>query len=112
MSTESHYRIMKLIETNPEISQRQLAKELGVSVGKINYCMNALIERGMVKAKNFVNSNNKAGYAYFLTPKGVEEKLTLTVNFLKRKQKEYEELKLEIEKLKAEVDDTHHHRSS
>ena len=98
---------MRLIEANPQITQRQLAEELGVSVGKINYCMNALVEKGMVKAQNFIRSNNKAGYAYFLTPQGVEEKLTLTVNFLKRKKNEYESLRAEIENLEKELQEEH-----
>lgn len=105
MSNEAHYRIMRLIEENPELTQRQLAKQLGVSVGKVNYCLNALIEKGLVKAKNFARSNNKAKYAYFLTPQGAEEKLTLTVNFLRRKQTEYAALKQEIALLEQELKD-------
>ena len=86
------------------MTQRELATALGVSLGKVNYCLKALIEKGWVKANNFRNHNNKAAYAYLLTPKGLERKAQITVRFLKRKVEEYEALKQEIEQLQREVD--------
>ncbi len=100
---EIHYRIFKLIEAQPEISQRQLAKALGVSLGKVNYCLRALIEKGQVKARNFRCNPSKRNYVYLLTPKGIEEKGQLTARFLKRKMVEYEQLKQEIEQLRVEL---------
>ncbi len=101
---ETHYRIFKLIEAQPDISQRQLAQALGISLGKTNYCLRALIEKGQVKARNFQRNPSKRTYVYLLTPKGIEEKAQLTARFLKRKMTEYEALKVEIEQLKDEVD--------
>ena len=103
MPEEIHYHVLKLIEKNPSITQRELASELGVSIGKANYCMKALIDKGWVKASNFKNSNKKLAYFYILTPTGIEQKAKITVNFLKRKMNDYEELKQEIEILKNEV---------
>ena len=103
MPEETHYHVLKLIEKNPSITQRQLANELGVSVGKANYCLKALIDKGWVKANNFKNSNNKLAYIYKLTPSGIEQKARITVNFLKRKMNDYESLKQEIEMLKNEI---------
>ena len=100
---DTHYKILKALEANPEISQRELADELGISLGKANYCLKALIEKGWVKANNFKNSNNKLAYIYLLTPKGMERKTHLTMQFLKRKVSEYEALKEEIEQLENEV---------
>lgn len=100
---ETHYRIIKLIEARPDITQRQLAQALGISLGKINYCLRALIDKGQVKARNFQRNSNKKTYAYLLTPKGIEEKAQLTGRFLKHKLAEYEILKREIEQLKHEV---------
>ncbi len=100
---EIHYRIFKLIEAQPDISQRQLAKALGVSLGKANYCLRALVEKGQVKARNFQRNPCKKTYVYLLTPKGVEEKTQLTARFLVRKMVEYERLKYEIEQLKYEA---------
>ena len=94
---------MRLIESRPEISQRELADELGVSLGKANYCLRALIDKGWVKARNFKNSNNKRAYAYLLTPKGIDNKVRIAVDFLHRKQREYERLKDEIRQLKVEL---------
>lgn len=85
------------------MTQRELAFELGFSVGKANYVLKALIERGLVKARNFKNSRNKAAYAYYLTPVGMEEKARVTLRFLKRKMEEYEVIRIEIEDLKREV---------
>ena len=103
MNDETHYRLLKLIEANPEMSQRDLADAMGVSLGKINYCLRAVIERGLVKVKNFTANPNKRVYAYYLTPKGVEEKTRVTTRFLARKLREYEELKREIARLKNEA---------
>ena len=102
-TTDIHLKVLRHIEDNPEITQRELAKELGVSLGKVNYCIKALIQRGWVKANNFKNSNNKAAYAYLLTPTGIERKAQITARYLRRKMEEYEALKQEIEQLQAEV---------
>jgi len=100
MPTETHLKILKHIQTNPDVSQRQLAKELGVSVGKVNYCLRALINRGFVKAGNFKRNTDKLSYLYLLTPNGIEEKVSLTASFLKRKIAEHEKITQEIEQLK------------
>ena len=102
MNDETHYRLLKLLEANPEISQRELADAMGVSLGKINYCLRAVVERGLVKVKNFKANPNKRAYAYYLTPKRVEEKAHVTGRFLKSKVHEYEELKREIAQLRRE----------
>ncbi len=103
MSDEIQYKILNSIQENPQISQRDLAKELGVSLGKANYCLRALIERGWVKARNFQQSDNKIAYAYLLTPKGIEEKARVTVRFLRYKINEYETLKQEIRLMQQEI---------
>jgi EPS-associated MarR family transcriptional regulator len=103
LTDEYRYKILKQLEENPEISQRELAKGLGISLGKANFCIQALIERGFVKAKNFRNSQNKKAYIYFLTPKGIEEKASITLQFLKFKMAEYQALKTEIELLQQEA---------
>ena len=103
-TNETHLKVLRSIEDNPEITQRELAEELGVSLGKVNYCLKALIGRGWVKVNNFKNSNNKAAYAYLLTPTGIERKAQITMRFLKRKLSEYEDLKTEIEMLQREVE--------
>ena len=90
---------MRLIERNPLISQREIAQQLGISLGGINYCMRALIEKGYVKISNFTDNPHKIGYAYLLTPNGLSAKAALTGQFLKRKLAEYEALKAEIESL-------------
>ena len=102
---ELRLKVLRALETNPELSQRQLAAELGVSLGGVNYALKALMERGFVKADNFRKSGNKVAYLYVLTPRGVAEKASLTSRFLKRKMEEYDALKVEIEALKSEVDD-------
>jgi EPS-associated MarR family transcriptional regulator len=99
----TRYRLLKLLEANPEMSQRQLAGELGVSVGKINFCLRALLQKGLVKVRNFRNSDNKLAYAYYLTPKGAEAKVRATAQFLQMKMREYQEIEREIEQLKREV---------
>lgn len=103
LSDEYRYKILKELETHPEISQRELAAELGISLGKVNYCLQALIEKGLIKAKNFKNSQNKAAYIYLLTPKGIEEKASITLSFLKYKMAEYQTLKKEISRLQREA---------
>ena len=103
MPKETHLKILKHIESNPQISQRQLAQELGVSVGKINYCVQALITKGFVKAGNFKRNANKMSYLYLLTPAGIDEKTRLTASFLKRKIAEYEIITQEIEQLKRDT---------
>ena len=96
--------MLKALEANPNLSQRQLASELGISVGKANYCIKALIERGWVKARNFRTSKNKLAYAYLLTPRGVRRKSQLTMRFLEHKRREFEALQREIATLSAELD--------
>ena len=97
-----NFRVLRLLQDNPEASQRELADELGVSHGKMNYCLNALIDKGLVKLENFQNSQHKLKYVYLLTPAGIAEKAKLTGRFLQRKVAEYERLKTEIEALRAE----------
>lgn len=103
MNDETHYRLLKLIEASPEMSQRDLADAMGVSLGKVNYCLRAVIDRGLVKVKNFKTNPNKRVYAYYLTPKGMEEKTRVTARFLRRKMNEYEELKRVIAQLQLET---------
>ena len=102
-TNDTHLKVLRSIEENPEITQRELAKKLGVSLGKVNYCLKALIDRGWIKANNFKKSNNKASYAYLLTPSGLEEKAKITVRFLKQRMRDYEQIKREIVELEAEV---------
>lgn len=94
---DAHFRVVRLIEARPEISQRELFRELGLSLGAVNYCLNALIEKGHVKIRNFRASENQLGYAYILTPAGITRKARMTRGFLARKVVEYEALKAEIE---------------
>lgn len=103
ITDEYRYRILKLIENNPEISQRELAKKLGISLGRVNFCLKALVDVGLLKVNNFLNSNNKWAYMYLLTPKGVEEKAKLTLSYLELKLIEYEKIKSEIQELKNEI---------
>ena len=95
--------LLRKLESNPSLTQRALSKEMGVSLGKINYCIKQLTEKGLVKISNFKQNPNKICYAYILTPKGIEEKKRITFSFLKRKIREYEILKEEINKLKEDV---------
>ena len=92
-----NFEILRKIKLNPNSSQRELAFELGFSLGKLNYCLRELKNKGLIKIKNFKKNPNKIGYIYILTPKGIAKKTKLTVNFMKRKMKEYDELKKEIE---------------
>lgn len=103
LSDEVRYRLLTYVAEHPEATQRELAQELGVSVGKVNYCIKALISEGWVKALNFKNNKNKAAYAYYLTPKGIEEKINVTITFLRAKVEEYDLIAKEIERLSAEV---------
>ena len=103
LSDEYRYKILKHLEDNPEMSQRELAGALGISLGRVNYCVQALIEKGLLKANNFRNSRNKKAYAYLLTPRGIEEKARITVEFLKVKLAEHEALSREIEHLRKEA---------
>lgn len=103
LTNEYRYRILKLLEADPQASQRRIAHELGISLGRVNYCLQALIRKGLVKANNFRSSTNKRAYLYLLTPKGVEEKAKATLQFLKIKMAEHEELTKEIGELRREV---------
>ena len=103
MTEDTHYQVLKILEQNPQISQRELAKEMGVSLGKVNYCLKALVDKGLVKANNFKNSANKWAYFYVLTPRGMEAKARISVRFLQRKLEEYETLRAEIDQLQIEV---------
>jgi EPS-associated MarR family transcriptional regulator len=103
LTDEYRYKILKQLQQDPDISQRELAKRLDISLGKANFCLKALMEKGLVKAENFKNSTNKVGYLYLLTPKGIEEKISLTQSFLQRKLQEHEALEKEIEQLRQEV---------
>ncbi len=103
LSDEHRYKILKALKANPAISQRELARELGLSLGKINYCIQALIKIGVVKAKNFKNNENKRGYIYVLTPEGIEDKAAVTARFLRRKLEEHKDLQREIEALRWEM---------
>ena len=100
---EVQLQVLRRLHESPELSQRGLAKELGVSLGSVNHCFKALVDKGWVKVQNFRRSPNKLGYAYLLTPSGVAEKSALTARFLRRKLHEYEELQREIEELRQEV---------
>ena len=100
---EAHFKVLRAIDATRSLSQRELAKQLGISLGKTNYCLQALLEKGWIKAKNFKNSKNKIAYSYLLTPKGIEQKSKLTLRFLDRKRAEYKALQSEIEQLSKEV---------
>jgi len=104
LQEDTYFRVMRILQENPDLTQRELAEKLGISVGGLNYCLKALMEKGMVKMKNFANSKNKFGYVYVLTPTGMAEKASITHRFLQRKMDEYEALKAEIEALKNECD--------
>jgi EPS-associated MarR family transcriptional regulator len=103
MDDSTQYKIYKLLEDNPHISQRELARQLGVSLGKANYCLKGLVEKGMIKASRFSNNKNKLVYLYLLTPKGIEHKAKVTLRYLKRRMQEYDEIREEIARLKEEV---------
>ena len=103
MSEEIHYRILKLLHVKPDMSQRELSRELGISLGKTNYCIKAMLEGGWIKVRNFKNSRNKMAYVYLLTPKGIEKKAKIAVRYLRKKMEEFELLEREIEQLRSEI---------
>ena len=103
LQEDTFFRVMRILQENPDLTQRELAQILGVSVGGLNYCLRALIEKGLVRVKNFSYSKNKFGYIYVLTPTGIAKKAAITHQFLKRKMEEYEALRAEIEVLKSEI---------
>ena len=100
---DNYFRVMRILHDSPDITQRELAVKLGVSVGGLNYCLKALIDKSCVKIQNFSNNKNKLGYAYLLTPAGIVQKASLTSSFLQRKMEEYEALKQEIKQMKQEI---------
>ncbi len=104
LKEDTRFRVLTLLESKPDLNQREMAKALGVSLGGVNYCLRALVDKGLVKMHNFQENENKLGYAYLLTPTGMAEKLALTANFLQRKQQEYTALKAEIEALQKTVE--------
>jgi len=95
---QDHFNVLRRINSNPDASQREMAKDLGFSLGKLNYCLKALKKKGLVKISNFKKNPEKVNYIYVLTPKGIAQKTKLTVNFMKRKMREYDELKSELKK--------------
>ena len=103
---EISFKLMRMLEENPRLSQREAAQQLGISLGKVNYCLKSLMRVGWLKATRFTNSRNKSAYFYLLTPRGIEEKASITLEFLQAKLREYELLKTEIEQLQRDV----HHR--
>lgn len=103
LDDETRYRILKILEADPQASQRRIADQLGISLGRVNYCLQALIKKGLVKANNFRNSTNKRAYLYLLTPRGIDEKARVTARFLRVKMDEYEILKRELEELQREA---------
>ena len=100
---ETHFKVMRLLDEDPSISTREIAKKAGISNGAAYYCVTALVEKGFVKLKNFTQSKTKANYIYELTPRGIRTKAALTVSFLERKRHEYEDLKVVIERLESEL---------
>ena len=100
---ETQFKVMRLLDEDPSISTREIARRVGISNGAAHYCVTALVDKGFVKLKNFARSKTKANYIYELTPRGIRAKAALTVSFLKRKRYEYEDLRLEIERLESEV---------
>lgn len=103
LQEDTYFRVMRILDEKPQITQRELAEQLGVSVSGLNYCLKALMQKGWVKMQNFRHNPNKMGYAYLLTPTGVAQKAALTSTFLKRKMQEYEALRAEIEDLQSET---------
>ncbi len=103
LTDEVRYKLLSLLESNPRLSQREVARELGVSIGKVNYCLKALVQKGWIKAINFKNSKNKIAYRYLLTPRGIDEKAGVTLRFLQRKIEEYDALRAEIERIRKEA---------
>ena len=106
LQEDTYFRVLRLLQDNPDLTQREIAKKLGLSTSGLNYCLNALIDKGWVKVHNFRQSKNKFGYVYVLTPQGISEKISLTSRFLKRKLNEYETLRGEIEGLQCEIENS------
>ena len=104
LQEDTRFRVLNLLESQPDLNQREMAKVLGVSLGGVNYCLRALAAKGLVKMQNFNSSSNKLGYAYLLTPKGFKEKMVLSKDFLERKLREYEALRAEIEALRQDLE--------
>jgi EPS-associated MarR family transcriptional regulator len=103
LQEDTYFRVLRILQDKPDVTQREIAQLLGVSTSGLNYCLNALIDKGWVKVQNFSGSKNKFGYVYLLTPSGVAEKASLTGRFLQRKLKEFEEIRAEIESIRSEV---------
>ena len=103
LQEDTYFRVLRMLQDNPDMTQREIAQSLGLSTSGLNYCLKALIDKGWVKVHNFSQSKNKFGYIYVLTPQGIAEKLALTSRFLNRKLSEYEALKVEIDGLQTEV---------
>jgi len=103
MDDSARYQLLKLLEAQPDLTQRELAQAMGVSVGKVNYCLKALLDVGLIKMENFKNSRNKAAYLYLLTPKGIEEKARVTKRFLRQKIEDYEKIRRELDELIEET---------
>lgn len=106
LQEDTYFRVLRLLQDNPDLTQREIAKKLGLSTSGLNYCLNALIDKGWVKVQNFSQSKNKFGYIYVLTPQGISEKISLTSRFLKRKLNEYETLRGEIQGLQVEIENS------
>jgi EPS-associated MarR family transcriptional regulator len=104
LTDEVRFRLLKLFETNPGLSQREVADQLGISLGKVNYCVNSLIAKGLIKVANFKNSKNKSAYLYLLTARGIEQKAGITARFLQRKLREHKALTAEIEQIRDEAE--------
>ena len=104
LQEDTYFRVMRLLQANPDMTQREIAEKLGLSTSGLNYCLKALIEKGLVKVQNFSESKNKFGYIYVLTPAGLFEKANLTSHFLQRKLQEYESLRIEIDSLSYELE--------
>ena len=104
LTDELRYKLMRLLQANPGMSQRDTARHLGISLGKANYCLRALVRAGLVKASRFKNSRNKAAYMYLLTPRGIEAKAGVTLRFLHLRLQEYEELRTEIEQIRRDAE--------
>jgi EPS-associated MarR family transcriptional regulator len=107
---ELRYHLLKILENEPDLNQREMARKMGISLGKVNYCITELAKRGFIKISRFTSSKNKRRYSYLLTFKGLEEKARLTINFLKRKTAEYEQIKRQIAELTVEVEENNFNR--
>ena len=106
LQEDTYFRVMRILQETPDLTQRELAKRLDVSVGGVNYCLKALMAKGWVKMQNFAQSKNKFGYVYVLTPRGMSQRAALTAQFLKRKLEEFDALKAEVESLRSELEDS------